>query len=101
MWSSGGVLFESGADEVGEGVGGDAAGAAEGDGGELPCAEPVVDGGAAELEAGHDLGDRQQVFARARNREQRAHQQPPSAVNCHSSSLRCQTVAARSFASGL
>ncbi|GAA3375470.1 hypothetical protein GCM10020367_43400 [Streptomyces sannanensis] len=38
-------------------MGGDAAGAAEGDGGELPGANEVIDGGAAELEAFHDLGD--------------------------------------------
>jgi hypothetical protein len=51
------LLFELVVDEGGEGVGGDAAGAADGDGGELAGADEVVDGGAADLQAGHDLGD--------------------------------------------
>jgi hypothetical protein len=63
VWSSGGFLFEAGADEVGEGVGGDAAGSAEGEGGELVGAEEAVDGGAAELEAFHDLGDGEEFRA--------------------------------------
>ena len=46
-----------------ERVGGDAAGAAEGDGGELAGADEVVDGGAAELEAVHDLGDGEEFRA--------------------------------------
>lgn len=40
----------------------DAAGAAEGDRGERAGAEQVVDGGTAELEAGHDLEHGQQLY---------------------------------------
>jgi hypothetical protein len=105
-WSSGSFLFEAGADEVGEGVGGDAAGAAEGDRGELAGADEVVDGGAAELEAVHHLGHGQQFLCRTQRgvkdrRGRRGHQLPPSAVNCRSSSLRYQTAAARRAPPGL
>jgi hypothetical protein len=55
------LLFELVVDEGGEGVGGDAAGAADGDRGELLGADEVVDGGAADLQAGHDLGDGEQL----------------------------------------
>jgi len=53
------LLFEVVVDEGGQGMCGDAAGAADGDGDELPGADEVVDGGAADFEAGHDLGDSQ------------------------------------------
>jgi hypothetical protein len=55
QWSeapTAGFPLEVEADEVGERVGGDAAGVAEGDRDELAAGEQVIDGGAAELEAG-------------------------------------------------